>query len=88
MYSENKQALHKQSHDPTHRMGEAIVVSQRLMFVQMTGLDKVSIEESKVKAMYTSSNQAVSLSRSESFQQAVANDIVSVSSLPTSTNPG
>ena len=57
------------------------------MFVQIRGRDKVSIEESKVKATYTSSDQAVSLSRSESFQQAVANDIVSVSSLPTSANP-
>ena len=44
----------------------------------------MSVEESKVKAAYSSSNQAVSLSRSESFQHAVANDIVSVSSLPAS----
>ena len=44
----------------------------------------MSVEESKVKASYISSNQAVSLSRSESFQNAVADDIVSVSSLPAS----
>ena len=79
MHSQYKQTLH-------HHL--AIIVGQLLMFVQIRGLDKVSIEESKVKATYTSSNQAVSLSRSESFQHAVANDIVSVSSLPTSTNPG
>ena len=46
---------------------------------QATGRDKVLIEESKVKAAYSISDQAVSLSRSESFQHAVANDIVSAS---------
>ena len=52
------------------------------LYAQATGRDKVSIEESKVKAAYSISDQAVSLSRSESFQQAVASDIVSVASLP------
>ena len=56
--------------------------------MRKTGKYKVSGEEAKVRAAYASSKQAVTLSRSESFQQAVANDIVSVSSLPTSNNSG
>ena len=54
--------------------------------MQATGRDKVSVEESKVKASYSRSKQTVSLSRSESFQHAVANDIVSVASLPASNH--
>ena len=56
------------------------------LYAQATGRDKVSIEESKVKAAYSITDQAVSLSRSESFQHAVANDIVSVTSLPAASS--
>ena len=58
-----------------------------IQILRKTGAYKVSSEESDMRASYSSSNQAVAFTRSESFQQAVANDIVSVASLPAENNP-
>ena len=58
-----------------------------IQILRKTGAYKVSSEESDMRASYSSSNQEVAFTRSESFQQAVANDIVSVASLPAENNP-
>ena len=69
-----------------HTCVRYIVLCCLFQLLKKTGAYKVSTEESDMKASYSSSNQAVAFTRSESFQQAVANDIVSVASLPAGNN--